>query len=77
MTVKIIPITDAYRKNWDRIFRRSATVEHPAVNRTVEGSSPSAGARVIGPIIWPYDGRGGMMDYTLPETWGMVDGGVV
>ncbi len=77
MTVKIIPITDAYRENWERIFKARVPRVQGVRGSSVEAAPVPAPARVIGPIIWPYDGRGGMMDYTLPETWGMVDGGVV
>jgi hypothetical protein len=33
---------------WLTAFRGSSMVEHPAVNRNVEGSSPSRGALVVG-----------------------------
>jgi hypothetical protein len=63
--IKVIPTTDEYRQNYDRIFgRRSSTVEQLPYKRQVEGPSPSGGTkfdqqpvRITGVLTNPFTGH--------------------
>jgi len=59
MTVKVIPISNAYRDNWERIFmkdRGDGTVE-------VEPCT----AVICGPVVWVLEDG---LDYKGPERGG-------
>jgi hypothetical protein len=70
MTVKVIPNSDLYRENFDKVFkgRRSSTVEQLPYKRQVGGSIPSGGT-----ILDCFPDRV-FMTSPLPATWGMVNG---
>jgi hypothetical protein len=45
LDMQVIPNSDAYRENYDRIFRRDSSMEErPPCKRLAEGSSPSLGS---------------------------------
>lgn len=68
MTVRVIPITDDYRENWERIFMRgNSTAEERPHKPCADGSTPSPAINerqesgrfpvgFIGPVIWDLTG---------------------
>lgn len=71
MTVKVIPITDAYRREWTRIFTRgNSSVEEGPHKPRAEGSTPSPAtnmepctAVINGPVCWVLEEG---LDFRVP-----------
>ena len=78
MTVKVIPITPAYRAGWEKTFKRGRQEERRESHKlTIEGSIPSPASKdtvtICGPAIWPFDASGRVMDFTVTDRE-LIDG---
>ena len=78
MSVKVIPISQAYRDGWERVFgeRGNAGVAEEPHKLCGAGSipAPATTCRINGPVCWVLDaglgGIPGVSDAGPDSTWG-------
>ena len=66
MSVRIIPISRAYRANWVKVFGRDSSNDRASVCSGEDaGLIPAPGSRdnvrICGPAVWPFDSQGRVM----------------